>query len=319
MNCDFGRIWKRNKIRKKSKKLSRRRIAFLLPLAFLALLLAGIWFPYRIRKPTTPINGQVLFPGAIYDREIRHTPRLMVLHFVTVDLTTPGLRFLVTPPDFPQSDLPLRARTTSAFLQESGADMAINGDFYYPWKSNTALNYYPHSGDRVTVQGYASSNGIPYGNNVKRWSLPALCFSADGKASIRVMKPGKKPPYNAVGGSLFLLQNGQVTEASGEDSVPLPCTGVALDRSRTHLIIAVADGRQSGYSEGVTTRELALLLRERGGYTAINLDGGGSSTLVVKDKTNQPRVLNSTINHSYLVGSERVVANHLALFSAPPQ
>lgn len=283
------------------------------------LLAAGIWLRYRVRSVPPPIKGQVLFARAVYDREMRRLPRPLVLHVVTVDLATPGLRFLVTPPDDAHSALPLRGRTTSAFLRESGADLAINGDFYYPWKSNSALDYYPHVGDGVTVQGYASSNGVPYGDNTARWKLPALCFSASGEASIRVVKRGDTPPHNAIGGNLFLLQKGQVTEASRADTKPGPRTAVSLDHSGGRLIMIIVDGRQAGYSEGVTAKELALLLQERGGYTAINLDGGGSTTLVVRDKAGAPQVLNSPINHFYFPHEERVVANHLALFAAPPK
>ncbi len=263
-----------------------------------------------------PIKGQVLFAGAVYDREVRQAPRPLVLHIVTVDLATPGLRFLVTPPDYPNAPLPLRGRTTSAFLRETGADLAINGDFYYPWTSNTKLDYYPHEGDGVTVQGYASSDGVSYGDNTKRWKLPALCFTKKGKATIRIVRRGETPPYNAIGGNLFLLQKGQVTEESEADTKPGPRTAVALDRSGRWLTMILVDGRQAGYSEGVTAKKLALLLQERGGYAALNLDGGGSTTLVVRDKQGAPRVLNSPINHSYFPGEERVVANHLALFAS---
>jgi exopolysaccharide biosynthesis protein len=241
-----------------------------------------------------------------------------VLHFVTIDLKTPGLRFLVTPPEDPRAELPLKGRSTSAFLRETGADLAINGDFFYPWKSNTMLDYYPHVGDPVTVQGYASSDGVPYGNNPKRWKLPALCFSKEGKGSIRVVKPGEAPPHNAIGGDRFLLQEGQVTGAAKASDALHPRTAAALDRSGRYLVLLVVDGRQPGYSEGITTGELALLLRRRGAYTAINLDGGGSATVAVRDGKGMPQVLNSPINHRYFPGSERAVSNHLAIF-APPQ
>jgi hypothetical protein len=256
-----------------------------------------------------------LFPGAVYDREIRLVPRPLVLHFVTIDLNAPGLRFLVTPPEDATAPLPLRARTTSAFLRETGAHLAINGDFFYPWKSNTPLNYYPHVGDRVTVQGYASSKGVPYGNNPRRWTLPALCFTAKGEASIKVIKPGEKPPQHAIGGDRFLLQEGRTADAAKGSDELNPRTAAALDRSRRHLLLLIVDGRQPGYSEGATTEELALLLRERGGYTALNLDGGGSATLAVRGENGLPEILNHPIDHRYFPGGERAVANHLALFA----
>ncbi|MES2462822.1 MAG: phosphodiester glycosidase family protein [Armatimonadota bacterium] len=291
------------------------RNALVCLLAIPVLLFGVIWLRYRVRSTPSPIQGQVLFRGAIYDREVRRTPRPLVLHFVTVDLSTPGLRFLVTPPEDPKAELPLKGRTTSAFLQQAGADLAINGDFFYPWKSNTMLDYYPHVGDPVTVQGYASSNGVPYGNNTKRWELPALCFSSDGKASIRAVKVGEKPPHNAVGGDRLLLQDGKVTGAAKASDALHPRTAAALDRSGKHLLLVIVDGRQAGYSEGATTEELALFLREKGAYTAINLDGGGSAALAVRGRNGMPEVLNSPINHWYLPHNERVVANHLGLFA----
>jgi hypothetical protein len=278
---------------------------------------AWIWVPYRFQPLPAPVRGQVLFRGAVYDREVRRLPRPLVLHFVTVDLTTPGLRYLVTPPDKPGTDRPLRGRSTSAFLQETGASLAINGDFFYPWKSNTMLDYYPHVGEPVTVQGYASSNGVSYGDNVKRWTLPALCFSQQGEATIRVLKPEDKPPHNAVGGDRFLLQEGKITQAARESDALHPRTAVALDRSGKHLILLLVDGRQVGYSEGATTEELAKLFQERGAYTAINLDGGGSTTLAVRGGNGTPQLLNSSINHGYFPRNERVVANHLAIFAPP--
>jgi hypothetical protein len=130
-----------------------------------------------------PVRGQVLFQGAVYDRDVRQSPRPLVLHFVTVDLNTPGLRFLVTPPEDAGAELPLKGRTTSAFLQETGADLAINGDFFYPWKSNTMLDYYPHAGDPVTVQGYASSNGVSYGTTPSAGDCRLCAFpQAEGQA-----------------------------------------------------------------------------------------------------------------------------------------
>ena len=54
---------------------------------------------------------------------------------------------------------------------------------------------------------------------------------------------------------------------------------------------------------------MAELLREWGAYTATNLDGGGSSTMVVEDAEGYPQVLNSPSG-----GAERAVANHLGIF-----
>ena len=46
-----------------------------------------------------------------------------------------------------------------------------------------------------------------------------------------------------------------------------------------HYVLLVADGRQSGYSKGMTLGEAQRLMLDLGAQTAMNLDGGGSSEL----------------------------------------
>ena len=74
------------------------------------------------------------------------------------------------------------------------------------------------------------------------------------------------------------------------------------------------DGRQPGYSEGVSLGELADLMIEYGADHAINLDGGGSSTLVVEGTDGTARILNSPI-HGRIPGRERPVANQLGIYA----
>jgi len=90
---------------------------------------------------------------------------------------------------------------------------------------------------------------------------------------------------------------------------------LALDRGNKTLLLVAVDGRQPGYSQGVTPRELAALVLRAGGYDATNLDGGGSTALVV-DNNGQPLQLNAPI-HTRLVGRERPVANHLGVWAPP--
>jgi hypothetical protein len=59
-----------------------------------------------------------------------------------------------------------------------------------------------------------------------------------------------------------------------------PRSAIGVRRDGTVLIVTV-DGRQPGYSEGMTLPELTDLLVELGAVDALNLDGGGSTTLVV--------------------------------------
>lgn len=98
-----------------------------------------------------------------------------------------------------------------------------------------------------------------------------------------------------------------------DDNELEPRTALGLNRNGRYLYIVVVDGRQPFYSEGATFVDLAELMIEQGAFMAMNMDGGGSSTMVVEGKNGQPRILNSPID-SYIPGRERPVGNHLGLY-----
>jgi exopolysaccharide biosynthesis protein len=62
---------------------------------------------------------------------------------------------------------------------------------------------------------------------------------------------------------------------------PRTVAGVRADGT---LLLVVFDGRRPGVSEGVTLPEAAGVLLSLGAVDAMNLDGGGSSTMVVRDR-----------------------------------
>jgi exopolysaccharide biosynthesis protein len=61
-----------------------------------------------------------------------------------------------------------------------------------------------------------------------------------------------------------------------------PHTALGFDDSGKWLLIVVVDGRQPGYSEGMSLHELAWLFRQHGCTQAINMDGGGSSIMMIQ-------------------------------------
>lgn len=69
-----------------------------------------------------------------------------------------------------------------------------------------------------------------------------------------------------------------------------PHRGRVQPDGRTLYLVAV-DGRQA-HSRGLTRREMAELLHNFGADTAVNLDGGGSSTLVARTPGSAPQVDN---------------------------
>ncbi len=83
-----------------------------------------------------------------------------------------------------------------------------------------------------------------------------------------------------------LLRNGNVSISMNENSTFAaarhPRSAVGMSSDGTKLYFVTIDGRQPGYSQGATMRELAEYMRSIGAYNAINLDGGGSTTMVAR-------------------------------------
>lgn len=115
---------------------------------------------------------------------------------------------------------------------------------------------------------------------------------------------------DACGGGNWLLKDGKVLEKSQGDGFSdgfrrtrHPRTSVGVTRNG-YILIAVVDGRQTT-SRGASLPELAAVMQNQGCTDAINLDGGGSSTLVVGDV-----VINSPSD-----GQQRAVASGLLVFA----
>lgn len=274
----------------------------LLVLSACSRILPGAWSP-----PES--NRQTLYDGVVYQRLARSQPRLMVAHVLIIDLRQAGIQFLVTPGD-PEKARPLAARTASQFLEDFELQATINGDVFSPWYSNHPLDFFPSSGDRVAPLGFSASQGSVYafGNN----KSPTLYISKTNQAQFNTLP---RKIYNAISGTHMLVENGKLSADLGDyrDSAQ-PRSAIGLDKAGKRLFLVVVDGRQPGYSEGIQLAELANLLIEVGVYQAMNLDGGGSSTLVVQGANGKTQVLNSPI-HTSIPGRERPVANHLGVYA----
>jgi hypothetical protein len=287
-------------------KQKKRRIPIIV--GFLIFIcICGLPLIYYWGRPLPVSMRQELYQGVVYYRRVHFTPYPMVAHIITIDMKAPGIRFLVTPGQ-PNQEQQLKARTTSQFARSTGVQIAINGDGFTPWHAISIFDYYPHAGDRVTPNGYAMSEGNAYGGGPE----PTLYISKSNQASFN---RGGVVPYNAISGNQMIVVDGQ--PVSGLDDVsPAPRTAVGLDKSGTKLILFVADGRQPLYSQGATIQEVADLMIHYGAENALNLDGGGSSTLVIRNKLGIVQVMNSPIQTG-IPGRERPVGNQLGVFAQP--
>lgn len=95
---------------------------------------------------------------------------------------------------------------------------------------------------------------------------------------------------SAIGGVPLLVSNGQVVATNCTTSFCLrnPRTGVGVTTDGK-LLLVVVDGRQAKYSVGYSLVGFARLFQQLGAVTAMNMDGGGSSTMVINGKiVNRP-------------------------------
>ena len=274
-------------------------------------LCAGVYTTYDQGRPAPVPMKQKLYEGVVYRRIVQVVPRPMIVHVITIDRSNTNAKFLVTPPDRLGEEYPLNARTTSQFLYGYDLQIAINGDGFVPWWSRSLVDYYPHEGDPVIPLGFTASNGkiYSYGQLDKPGVEPTLYISRQHYPSFNI-RPGNI--WFALSGDRMLVERGEVLD--GLDNRELdPRTAVGINANGRYVYLMVIDGRQPFYSEGATFAELARLMKKQGAYFAMALDGGGSSTMVVKGEGGQPVILNSPIDN-YIPGRERPVANHLGVF-----
>lgn len=109
-----------------------------------------------------------------------------------------------------------------------------------------------------------------------------------------------------IGGNTWLVQNGVPNPDNGDRH---PRTSVGFNQDTTTFFLFVVDGRQPGLSIGMSYKELGDYMKTWGVYNGLNLDGGGSSTMVVRG---------DIVNSPSDIGGERSVSNSLLLVSTAP-
>jgi Phosphodiester glycosidase/Purple acid Phosphatase, N-terminal domain len=246
-------------------------------------------------------------------------PNLHVVHALRVDLADPDIRLLTTPriSDYVADVREIGALTVSDFLQTYHVQAAINANFF------DARNYYLAAGTPMDVFGLAISEGVVVSAQDGPDYASTLVFDAGNRAMvIHTNWPGTNVDgvFTAVSGEYSLVIGGK----NVADDLPNrgfihevnPRTVFGLSQDRRFLYLVTIDGRQPGYSDGADDYESAGWLLLLGAYDGVNLDGGGSTTLVVEDSTGVPVRLNqsSAVADS---GRERTVGSHFGLFAKP--
>jgi exopolysaccharide biosynthesis protein len=266
------------------------------------------------------------------------SPRPETIHIAEIDLTAPGIGFQLTPPG---GSLETVRQTTLDYLNQQHAQLAINGEFFLP---------FPSSDPNAMLIGLAASNGNIYSSfeaPVQSYAIvtnaPAVNIDSSNHAGIvhndAAFADGKHvlenvTLWNALAGSAQIVTNGVKTipayvDATHPDGLLTPGgpanysnsnswydltnarTAIGLSQNNQTLFLFTVDN--AGGSKGMTVGEVAdLLIQDYGVYNALNLDGGGSTSMAIQDPATG---LGQFVNLSSDNPNGRAEGSNLAVFA----
>jgi len=191
---------------------------------------------------------------------------------------------------------------TSTFAREQDAIAAINGS-YFDVKNGGSVNFFKTGGE---VNAHTTQTMPVYRENA------AIAIDASGKPTI-IRKPEAGWETTALpevlsSGPLLVFggeKETMVQQAFNTNRHPRTAIGITKDR---HLLLVTVDGRSSE-AQGMSNEELAQLMLALGCTEALNLDGGGSTTMWIASKGTEGIINYPSDNKAYDQKGERAVAN----------
>ncbi len=250
-------------------------------------------------------------PGVSYALLQRTQPRTLRIHHLEVDLNRCDLEIAAVIAADPDGEGPAEAVLTPPALLAAG-DGTVAFVNATPWRSlpdaegNRSSVWVP--GLPVDVIGLAATGGKP--RSLASRSRCAVWTDPEGRVHVGTPRRGDEI-VEGVGGFGMLVNDGRIVQP--RDRPQHPRTAVGVDEGGRRLHLVVVDGRQPGYSEGMTCRELAELMLELGCYDAGNLDGGGSSLMMLRASDGRMRVVNSPSDRVYGIPVARAIPVGLAV------
>jgi hypothetical protein len=180
-------------------------------------------------------------------------------------------------------------------------------------------------GDSVTFQalaipvpgGQVSLHDVDVVDFAARDTAGALPSVGDTVTVVLTLRPAVRPLQMLVGGGPRLVVHGasivdgvERPEGTAQSFAVVrhPRTGVGISRDSNTVFLITVDGRQES-SSGMSLAEFARLMLQVGVYEGLNLDGGGSTTMVIDGRV---------VNHPSDPGGERAVGNALLVVQAVP-
>jgi hypothetical protein len=232
-----------------------------------------------------------------------------------VDLSDPDVELFTTPKCTNCGAYETLAENTSRFLEQNRLQAAINGGFY----SSSLGPGDPPLGTPVDVLGLAISRGVVVSPTSLPTNYATFLFTTNNQG---FYVPTNSPPgtnttgiYTAIAGNLTLLIRGTNVMAPTPNDLD-PRTALGLSADRRYLYLMTIDGRQPGWSDGADFYNTAEWLKRFGAHDGINVDGGGSTTMVMADCQGHPVRLNrSSFVAAY--GRERVIGHNFGVFAKP--
>jgi hypothetical protein len=295
------------------------------PLIILALALTSAPAAASITRSAQPFIGVThwQFIQQLGDTTVPVFAREIVVNILEIDTQAAGVSFLMQPGNGADPGEVTR-RTTRGFVNSASAQIGINADFF-----DTNPPYPPSGGNFFTdVVHVGASGGNVYSAaaggesvfNITAGNLASI-VTAGGPGS--TVSSSGTSYHNAIGGNQRILTNGAITTPNDTYTTTLnPHTAIGVSQDNRRVFLLTVDGRQTDYSEGMRTDEMAQLMLNFGVWNAINVDGGGSTTMIMDDLhdgTQNARVINSPSDNATQIspGTERLVANSFAVFATP--
>ena len=211
-----------------------------------------------------------------YKAITRSSPRPLSIHIIRIDLADPSCELAVAVGPDPDGDGSAESQLVDPSKLAALADLSIAVNTN-PWRNLAPKPGAPVpegflDGTACDIRGWVLAEG-------KQWSPPEksyVSFWLDPEGRGHIGDPDSPVPARlAIAGFNSILREGNILPAEAGDLHPR--TALGLDKEGRILTLVTVDGRQKGFSEGLSGAELAALMKELGCTDALNLDGGGST------------------------------------------
>lgn len=204
--------------------------------------------------------------------------------------------------------------TVSEFGQRTGAVAAVNGSFF-DMDLGTPICYL-----RIGGKAFGENTPSKTDSTNRKYYQHASIVLADGQPTL-VVPDSNRMWEESLADSNIMTAGPMLLWDGKEVGLRDDRTFVTHRHNRTALgikpdgttVLLVADGRFKHRAEGLSLPELQRVMRWLGCSKAINLDGGGSSTLYVKDRPYNGVVNYPSDNNRYDHEGERRVANAIVI------